>query len=832
MRFNMKIIKIILLLLSLLLLLSACKKEEDIPEEEPEDPIEELAPPYREPFSFTAETFPRIDGSPSAKPLAEAIASAMLGESRENITSLLTFGRTSEAFRNLANDLCDIIIVGEPSPGVIEEISAQDFRYDMAPIALDALVFIVSSGNPVDNLTSEQIRSIYTGEITGWQQVGGDDLDIIAFQRNEEAMSQVLMEKLVMDWQEMIDAPMQYFSIRHFDHWDRGSRSNDLYTAIKGFDSSVNAIGYTTYHYAVTMGMADGYKILSVDGVAPNADSLVLGNYPYVTPFYAAINKDLPEDDPARILFNWLQAEEGQEFIDIKAGYIWKEGPLPSISWDVQTDDTYLTPYVSPGANSTRLQEAAMPELVPADNYGPILPYATSVTMNDGRIFTSKYGFVAQRSGTVITDPIYDDVSRAMFVSSNGAEYLPAYHLKMDLPHDDSLFGYNTLQAACAIDGSWIIPLDYYSILFTEDVMLLLYYPYDTFNIDVYDYNGNLLYNMLNLEWIDRVSEDTWPEYFTHSVSEGVGFILLDNGTYAAVDILTGNIRETNFIRAFMFSDGLAAVIPQGSNLWGFVDKNLEFIIEHTYEWESIFRNNLAVVGTPDERWHIINKQADVLYSVSSDYRITHNYDGSGFMVYPLTSTVFPKMLTGDLKEIELPPQALPYNPESYTTFLGKGWYACYTENGMWLFNQQDTYLLPSNISVRGFIDGYILYQELNQNYEPTKQGIMRYDGQIIVEAESAINITALTTNGDIFGFAINTARENPHDYSFVSDVYNTIEYSYLDLSGQVTKSGLGILAYDEVSGLLSVQGTDYFAYMNRQGETIISIPSMAYTFD
>jgi len=825
----MKIIKIILLLLSLLLLLSACKKEEEELPDDIEPPLEDEIPVVLEVFEFTPETFPRMDGSPSTMPLAEALASIMLGQSRQSVSGLAVFDRTTQAFRNLADDLCDILIVGEPSPDVLNDISAQDFRYDMAPIAMDALVFIVSSGNPVNNLSSEQIKSIYTGEITDWQKVGGSDIDIIAFQRNEEAMSQVLMEKLVMDWQKMADAPVQYFSPAHFGFW-QGS-ADDLITAIKGFDGSANAIGFTMYHYAVNMGMADGYKVLSIDGVMPSTDTIASGEYPFINPYYAVINNDLPEDDPARILYNWLQTNEGKTFIGSQ-GYVPSDELSIEMGWTVKTDVSQLTPYSSPRSNFTRLNDTAMPELVPSDSYGQILPYATSVTMNDGRIFTSKYGFVAQRSGTVISDPIYDKISRAMFVSSNGAEYLPAYHLHMDLPFDDSsFFGFQTIQAACAMDGSWITPFSYVNIVFREEVMLMVY-DHFSFNIDVYDYNGNLLYNILDLDWPDKIPGNNWSGDFLYSVNEGIGFITIDNESFFAIDMLTGDLRETDIFWAQSFSNGLAAVkMHDIQSLWGFVDKDFNLVIEPSFVWEAAFMNNRAIVETPDGMRHIIDKQGTKLYSVSSDYLIVQNYDGYGITVYG--GSEFPRLLTNDFVEIAYPPGALPYNPESSISYLGKGWYSCSTENGVWIFNQNDVFALPSKLPVVDFTDGLIIYREYGYyNYHNYNLGIMKPDGLIILEPEGASNITALSLNGEVFGFAVNTTRPDPDNYSFVSEIITRVEYRLIDRDGQLIKADLGMLSYDEVSGLLYVQGTDYFAYMNRQGETLISIPSMAYTFD
>lgn len=115
---------------------------------------------------------------------------------------------------------------------------------------VDGLAFLVNADNPVDSLTVEQIRKIYTGEITNWSQVGGDNLEIVPFQRNAEAGSQTAMVKLVMGDTPMMEAPAGYV---------RGEMG-DLVEAVAAYDGSAAAIGYTVYYYANDIKMADGLK--------------------------------------------------------------------------------------------------------------------------------------------------------------------------------------------------------------------------------------------------------------------------------------------------------------------------------------------------------------------------------------------------------------------------------------------------------------------------------------------------------------------------------------------------------------------------------------------
>ena len=270
-------------------------------------------PADRDEFIFTRESFPRMDGSTSTAPLAQAAACVLLGEPRENVADLVVFNRTTQSFRNLAEGLCDILIVSEPTPDVFDELRRQGFEIEIAPIAVEALVFIVNASNPVDSLTVEQLQGIYMGRITNWSEVGGDDVEIIPFQRNADAGSQVLMEKLVMDGLRMSAPPTQRISVAF--------GMGELIEAVKGFDGSANAIGYTMFYYAEDMRMAEGLKIISVAGVSPGAVAIRGGEYPFLNPYFAVIVAGEPEDSPARIMYSWLLSDEGQALINHE-GYV------------------------------------------------------------------------------------------------------------------------------------------------------------------------------------------------------------------------------------------------------------------------------------------------------------------------------------------------------------------------------------------------------------------------------------------------------------------------------------------------------------------------------
>ena len=279
-----------------------------LPEQTPEA---EAAPDTEEAFRFTRSNFPRLDGSTSLVPLGEAVASVLLGESREEVQELVNFSRTTQSFKNLMNGYRDLLLVSEPHASVYTEMEEAGVSVEMKQIATEALVFLVNAQNPVDSLSAQQLRDIYTGRITNWKEVGGADAEIIPFQRNETAGSQVLMEKLVMEGEQMMEPVPAYVAMG----------MGELMDGVKSYDNSANALGYSVYYYAHDMEMAGGLKMLKIDGVAPDKQTIRSGDYPFCNGYFCAIRAGEGENSPARILFNWLQSEPGQRLLDSE-GYV------------------------------------------------------------------------------------------------------------------------------------------------------------------------------------------------------------------------------------------------------------------------------------------------------------------------------------------------------------------------------------------------------------------------------------------------------------------------------------------------------------------------------
>jgi phosphate transport system substrate-binding protein len=136
-------------------------------------------------------------------------------------------------------------------------------------------------------------------------------VEIVPFQRNEDAGSQALMNKLVMVDEELMDPPADYVV----------DSMMGLMDAVRSYDNSPGAIGYSVYYYAHDMEMAQGLKVISVDGVAPSADTIRSGAYPFCNAYYVVMAADTPEDSMTSILYHWILSEDGQKLAN-QLGYV------------------------------------------------------------------------------------------------------------------------------------------------------------------------------------------------------------------------------------------------------------------------------------------------------------------------------------------------------------------------------------------------------------------------------------------------------------------------------------------------------------------------------
>lgn len=146
---------------------------------------------------------PKIDGSTALYPLYSAFATAVypksLQDDYETLDKTIALSKTGEAYERLLKKEVDIIFVPEPSKEHLAKAKELGVEFKLTPIGKEAFVFFVNSKNPVNELSVSQIQDIYTGKITNWQEVGGKNDKIRAFQRPENSGSQTALQKIMGD---------------------------------------------------------------------------------------------------------------------------------------------------------------------------------------------------------------------------------------------------------------------------------------------------------------------------------------------------------------------------------------------------------------------------------------------------------------------------------------------------------------------------------------------------------------------------------------------------------------------------------------------------------
>ena len=225
------------------------------------------------------------------------------------------FSGTHEAYMNLMEGKTDVIIASRDISRN-EKASSEELGVELetAPLAIDALVFIVNPKNSVKNLTSDQVRKIYTGEIRNWKEVGGVDHAITPYIRNADSGSQEKMETLVMQGLTMIDRTDENFMYEII-----GSQMVSPYLQL---EIDEYGIGYTPFFYCTAM-VRDLMRVnmLSIDGVAPSKESLRSNKYPFVSSIYAAVRKAEDHESMAYKFYQFLFTKKGADMID-ESGYI------------------------------------------------------------------------------------------------------------------------------------------------------------------------------------------------------------------------------------------------------------------------------------------------------------------------------------------------------------------------------------------------------------------------------------------------------------------------------------------------------------------------------
>ncbi len=255
------------------------------------------------------ENLPRIDGAAAMFPVYSAFVNAVYPNTTKLHDGIFEYNNTPDGYRLLAEKETDIFIGVYPSDEQMAYAEENQTTFEYTPIGTEAFVFFVHKDNPITNLTTEQIKDIYSGKITNWKDVGGKNEKIAAFQRNEGSGSQSMLKRFMGDTP-ITDAPTEMV--------------NDLMAGIieqvADYKSKTNSIGFSFRYYVEGIIKNPDIKMISIDGAAPTSENIRNGSYPILTPIYAVTYKENQNGNVDKLL-EWILSDEGQYIIN-ETGYV------------------------------------------------------------------------------------------------------------------------------------------------------------------------------------------------------------------------------------------------------------------------------------------------------------------------------------------------------------------------------------------------------------------------------------------------------------------------------------------------------------------------------
>ena len=237
---------------------------------------------------------PVIDGAAALYPVFSAVVGSIYPSEAVHFDgndftsdSALLMNNTMGSYQEIVNGTADIVFCAYPSDEQLQYATENGVELEFTPVGKEAFVFLVNENNPVNNLSSDQIREIYAGKIRKWSEVGGENRLITPLRRNKGSGSQSTMDRFMGDMKIPPD-----------------------YDAAFG-----KSIAFSFRFYVSDITQYGKIKLLSVDGVYPNIENIRNESYPLASYFYAVTRKGDDNPNTKRVI-EWILSDEGQKLVE------------------------------------------------------------------------------------------------------------------------------------------------------------------------------------------------------------------------------------------------------------------------------------------------------------------------------------------------------------------------------------------------------------------------------------------------------------------------------------------------------------------------------------
>lgn len=255
------------------------------------------------------DQLPKMDGATALYPLYSSFVQAVYPEKAYSpYDSEVMVNTTPEAYENLFEGRVDMIFAAGPSDAQLKEAEKKGLNLKLTPVGREAFVFFVNQKNPINNLELKQIQDIYAGKVTNWQEVGGKNEPIRAFQRPADSGSQTALERLMGDVP-IMEAPRENVA----------EGMGGIIQEVSTYRNYKNAIGYTFRYYSTEMAGNEEIKLLAINGVTPTKETIRSDEYPISSEFYIVTAGT--KNPNVQKFIEWILSDQGQHLVE-EVGYV------------------------------------------------------------------------------------------------------------------------------------------------------------------------------------------------------------------------------------------------------------------------------------------------------------------------------------------------------------------------------------------------------------------------------------------------------------------------------------------------------------------------------
>ncbi len=245
-----------------------------------------------------------INGSTTVLPVMQKIAEDFMAINPD-VDLVISGGGSGNGIKALTDGLCQIAMSSRDiKPNELELAKSKGINPVRTAIAVDALLPVVHPSNPVNKLSMEQLRDIYTGKITNWKALGGEDREIAVISRDTSSGTYETWEEKVMHKEKV--APFALLQA-----------SNGA--VVQAVSKNPNAVGYIGFGY-----YDKSVKGLDIGEAKATPENALSGKWPLARELYIFTNGE-PQGIVKNLIIYILDPQKGQKAVR-EIGFI----PLPT----------------------------------------------------------------------------------------------------------------------------------------------------------------------------------------------------------------------------------------------------------------------------------------------------------------------------------------------------------------------------------------------------------------------------------------------------------------------------------------------------------------------